>query len=88
MQRLAGVFLHMNAFDLHSKLFGPLIGFDYNIQIAVDANGLVKLRSLKILWHIGIEIVFTCETRKWGDRTIEGQANQYCALDCFAVNNW
>jgi len=71
MEGLSGVFFHMYTFDFNPKILRAFVGIDSDIKITVDTDRLVILRSLKILWHIWIEVILTGKTAVRSDRAIQ-----------------
>src|SRR5690625_6721889 len=67
----------MGPFNLHPE-YGTVGQFDVNP--AVEGNGLVVLGGLKIFGDIRIKIVFAREPTGFGNRTVQGQPQRDCGF--------
>ena len=69
--QLSGVFFHVDAFDLHTEFPRTIICGDHDVQVAIDAQGLVVLAHLIVLRHIGIEVVLPRKPAPRRDRAVQ-----------------
>ena len=65
----------MNALDLNAEDLWTFFSIDSDIKITIDADWLVILRGLEVLWHIWIEVVLTGEAAKGRNRAVQRKAD-------------
>src|SRR5450755_837373 len=71
VQRLAGVFFEVHALDADTHDLAVYL----DVEVAVDAERLVVLRNLKVLRHVGIEIVLSREPTPRRDRAVQSETD-------------
>src|SRR5207248_10180772 len=67
VDRLAGVLLHVRALDADTEAV--------DLERPVDADRLVVLADLIVLWHVRIEVVLAVEQRTVRDRALQRLAD-------------
>jgi hypothetical protein len=72
VQRLAGVLLHVGAFDGHLH---DLAVVEHDVEVPPHGDRFVVLGDLVVLRHVGVEVVLPGEAAPGCDLGVQGQAD-------------
>ena len=87
VRELAGVLFQVHPLDPHTHDHRTFIRGHRDIQVAVDAQGLVVLADLVVLGHVGVEVVLARHATPLGDGAVEREADPDRGLDRHGVHH-